>query len=677
MRFDENQIRKTIATMKPNGEAFEIRIAYKDKSIYSGYFNDAESLVNEIKKLPQGECNAYITLNDLNNACMSRSQAMVFKKANKQTTTSDNDITGYAWLLIDLDPNRPADTSSSDEEMLKAKEKCIKVSDFMKQVGFNMPLLAKSGNGYHLLYKVSLKKSDDNKQLIKRCLETLDLFFSDDCIKIDTSVFNPSRVCKLYGTYAEKGSSTEERPHRQSFLYERNGFVAEETDIAYLKKLASMYPSEMDNPRKYNGYNPGSFDLKNWLDKYNIRYREEGGPSRMKYVLDCCPFDESHKGKDAAIFQMSNGCIGFKCFHNSCSDKTWRDVRILFEPDAYEKKYKEQQKEFYGNFNRNKKPEKKIVPEEGKPIFYSAMDIFNMPKKQESFIRTGIDEIDKYMRGLKKEYVTVISGLRGASKSTILSQITLKAINDGNNVGIYSGELSPRNFMRWMNLQAAGKSNVEPSKFEGYYNVPRNTQERIAKWMDGHFYLYNNDYGNDYVAIIKEFEKEIEQKKLDLLILDNLMAFNISHLSDNKWDAQTQFVLSLERLAKKYEVAVIFVAHPRKAMGFLRLDDISGTGDLANAVDNAFIVHRINKDFKRLSAQMFGWKENNPLYEATNCIEIAKDRDGGIQDKFIPLWYEKETKRLKNSISENVIYGWDYNNSGFVQVEIEDENPFS
>ena len=58
----------------------------------------------------------------------------------------------------------------------------------------------------------------------------------------------------------------------------------------------------------------------------------------MKYVLEHCLFDESHKGKDAAIFQKPDGSLGYKCFHNSCSDKHWKDVRLLFEPDAYDKK---------------------------------------------------------------------------------------------------------------------------------------------------------------------------------------------------------------------------------------------------------------------------------------------------------------------------------------------------
>ena len=38
----------------------------------------------------------------------------------------------------------------------------------------------------------------------------------------------------------------------------------------------------------------------------------------------------------------SNGAIGFNCFHNSCNGHTWQDVRLLFEPDAYDKKFEPQ-----------------------------------------------------------------------------------------------------------------------------------------------------------------------------------------------------------------------------------------------------------------------------------------------------------------------------------------------
>ena len=151
------------------------------------------------------------------------------------------------------------------------------------------------------------------------------------------------------------------------------------------------------------------------------------------------------------------------------------------------------------------------------------------------------------------------------------------------------------------------------------------------------------------------------------------MALDIDGLSESKWDAQKKFVIDVHRLAMEKDVHVMFVAHPRKTVSFLRLEDISGSGDLANAVDNAFLIHRNNEDFKIRSKEMFKWNDDHVAYSGTNVIEIAKDRWTGVQDWFIPLWYEPETKRLKNSTAENILYSWrddytDEEENGFMEL---------
>lgn len=663
--IDEKEIRKAISVLKPDNQLFECRVIYNNGAVFSGYFKGADELMSGIDGIRDfADCNFYITLNILNSACYDRSQRGRFEKRAK-ATTSDNDVLGYQWLMIDLDPRRPTGTSSDDLQIGKAKAKGNKLYSFMKNLGFEEPVMGFSGNGVHLLYNLKLKNSEDNKQLLKKSLETLNMLFSDDDIDVDMKNFNPSRVCKLYGTTAQKGSNSSERPHRLSYVVKYPDEI-KPTDIAYLKKLCDIAPKE-EKPQKYNNYRPREFDLDEWLSKYGLRYRKTGYADGTKYILECCPFDSNHKGKDACIFQSRSGAIGFHCFHNSCADKTWRDVRLLFEPDAYEKRQQEYEHRIY---SKPKTDPIKIEPKEGKPIFYTAKDILQLPKEDERFIKTGITVIDKRIRGLKSGYVSILSGLRASAKSTVLSQICCECIENDKKVGVYSGELSARNFMRWLNLQAAGKARVEPTQFDGYYNVSLKNQKLIADWMGDKFILYNNDYGNNYRAIRDEFEKRIEEDKLDLLILDNLMAFDIKDLADTKYDAQTAFVWSLHELARRTNTHIMFVAHPRKALGFLRLDDISGTADLGNAVDNAFIIHRNNNDFRRLSGQMFGWKADNPIYNGTNVIEIAKDRDGGTQDCFIPLYYEPETKRLKNSMAENKIYGWD-KSDGFMQADSE------
>ena len=654
-KFDADMVARAIALMKPDGQLFEVRIVSGSRKPISGYFTDADTLCKELRKQDLSDANVYITLNSLFPACYSRSQRDKFM-GNVKSSTSDADVEGYDWLMVDVDPKRPSDTSSSDEELATAKDIGNKVFAFMRQLGFEKPLFALSGNGVHLLYKIHLQNTPERKNLLEACLKTLSRLFSDPGVcEIDEKNFNPSRVCKLYGTRSAKGSDTEDRPHRMSEIV---GDITEvrPTDVKYLEKLASLYPTELDKPQEYNNHNPQKFDLESWLTRYGFNYKKIEYKDSEKFILDHCPFDSNHK--DSCVFRNRNGALSFFCFHNSCTGKTWNDVRSKLDPTYEERKQQYAKHMMYDRHNRDVKH---ITFDEQKGnIFLTATEILEKKAADEEFIPTGIKMVDERLRGLKKGYISLLSGLRAGGKTTILDLVGLSARQAGNNVAYFSGELNPKNFMKWMNLQAAGKGYVEPTSFVGYYKTPPRIQKMVAEWLDGHFWLYNNLYGNDFKALLEVFEKAIDKNKLDLIVIDNLMALDTENLSDDKYKAQTKFVLSLKDLAVRKNIHILFVAHPRKAQGFLRLDDVSGTADLANAVDNAFIIHRVNNDFKRLTKAMFFWKDDNELYDADNVIEIAKDRDGGNCDVFVPLWYEPETKRLKNDPTENVIYGWNY-----------------
>ena len=213
-------------------------------------------------------------------------------------------------------------------------------------------------------------------------------------------------------------------------------------------------------------------------------------------------------------------------------------------------------------------------------------------------------------------------------------------------------------YQSWLCMQAAGRGYTKKyTDFEGYY-CPEDIKPAINDWLGDYMWLYNNDYGNRFEQISQSIQGIIEEKKADLCIVDNLMALDLNAYDSDKYEAQTKFAWELKQIAEQLNVHIIFVAHPRKAQGFLRLDDISGSGNLSNIVDNAFIIHRNNADFKRLTEQMFKWKATNEAYSVTNVIEICKDRENGNQDVFIPLWYEQETRRLKNDPNENRVYSW-------------------
>lgn len=671
---NEEELRKAIQVLKPNEELFEVRIIGSQKPI-SGYFKDADTLIKAFSNVDLRDTNIYITLNQVNDACFSRQQSERFMKG--KNSTQDTEIDGYKFLFIDLDPIRPTGISSTKEEYKAACDTANKVCAYLDELGFEKPIKAVSGNGAHILYRINLSNTEENRNLIRRCLNALATFFDNDVVTVDTSNFNPSRVCKLYGTLAQKGKNTEERPHRMSKIVDVPSDLRTVGKV-YLEKLANEFKEEKKPaPAKYNNYNPSEFDIEEWMNEYGLRYKEVSWRDGCKkYVLESCPFNHNHKSPDSMILKQASGAIGFKCLHNSCQCYSWRDVRLMYEPDAYDDKREETDRRIEEGWkiHNNQKSKEEVtyrieeVETDNEPMFQNLTMILNKPAKNEEYIKTGINVIDKKMKGLQKGAISVVSGLRGSAKSTILSEITLNAAENGQTTLFYSGELSDQNFAKWMFLQAAGKSQVVKSNvYENFFIIENeNVKKNIADWMGDKLWLYNNRYGNDFMKISTRLQSEIEKRKADLVILDNLMALNLESLSPDKYEAQTKFVNQLKTIAEVCNVHIIFVAHPRKAMGFLRLDDVAGSGNLTNYVDNAFIVHRNNSDFKRLSKVMFGWKDDAYVYSGTNVIEICKDRENGNQDVFIPLWYEPETKRLKNTPDENVVYSW---NEGFREVE--------
>ena len=285
--------------------------------------------------------NIFITLNPINMSCYSRKQHDCFIE-NAQPTTKDNEITALHWLLIDLDPKRLSGVSSSEEELKLAKKKARTIHDFLLARGFKEPIRAMSGNGIHLVYRFDVPNTAENVSVFENALKILSEKFSDEEVEVDTTVFNPARICKLWGTIAQKGATTPERPHRKAYIEPSVPSSVDVNDFTLLQALAAEFEENKPSAPVQDTIQTekkGKFDLQKFISDHNILVKSiENTPNgTVKYVLEHCLFDESHKGKDAAIFQKSDGSLGYKCFHNSCSNKHWKDVRLLFEPDAYDK----------------------------------------------------------------------------------------------------------------------------------------------------------------------------------------------------------------------------------------------------------------------------------------------------------------------------------------------------
>ncbi len=195
---------------------FEVRIPNSGRTqTVAGWFNDA-ALAAEAVAEWDGVANIYVTMNPVNPALLARAQNRL--KPYTKTTTTDADVISRRWLLVDLDPSRPADISSTEAEKEAAGRKAREILDYLQERGWPQPGVGDSGNGYHLLYPVDLPNDKSSEELVKNCLVALACRFDDDEVTVDTSVGNAARIIALYGTKKVKGDNTESRPHRGSRL---------------------------------------------------------------------------------------------------------------------------------------------------------------------------------------------------------------------------------------------------------------------------------------------------------------------------------------------------------------------------------------------------------------------------------------------------------------------------
>ena len=646
-----------------DGNMVEVRILGKFQ--YSGYFKSLDNLIKEIE--PYAEMDneqIYFTLNEINADCYGRQQCEKMVKSPK-TTTTDTDVVRRKTVLIDFDPVRATGVNASEAEFELAHKKAQAVFKYLREQGFNDPVIAVSGNGWHLQYFIEdCPNNDDNTETIKRFLQSLSNMYSDDKVDIDEKVFNAGRICKLYGTMAKKGANIPERPWRMSKLvYVPKNIKA--NDAALFQKIADLLPKEEPKPlpnRQRPIYNSAPFDLPSWLREHGIVYREKKSGDSTLYELEYCPWVDTHSDKkkwDSALFVDGQGKITFNCTHSHCKGKTWQDVRLHYEPNAYDRPAFQTQ--YAPRQYAPQKPKyeiKDVLPELGEK-WLSMSAIQKIDLTQLDGVKTGFHELDRSIVQLNMSEVSLLSGSNSSGKSSWLNTLILNIIQQGVPTALWSGELRPDILKTWVQMVAAGKNNLKQSTYgDGKYYVPNNVAERIDRWLDGKFFLYNNEYGNTWEQIFHDMQ-ELLKAGVKVFVLDNLFSLNIDLLEGDKNNKQKELILQIKEFAKKNQVHIILVAHPRKVMSFLRKNDISGTSDLTNAVDNVFIIHRVNNDFFRAGAEFFGQGEIQRFQGFGNVIEVAKNRMYGIVDLMVGMQYEIESRRFKNDVNENVQYGWE------------------
>ncbi len=332
--FETEFVHQALRVIRAPDQVVELRVLDATVTIgnwpatWSGYFDDPARLVESLKAV-RSATGVYITPNPVKPALLARASNRL-RKAGKGTGTTDADILSRRWLLIDTDAHRPSGISANDAEHAAALERVRKIESFLADQGWPLPLVADSGNGGHLMYRVDLPADDEG--LLQRCLEALAGRFDDEYVKIDKTVYNPARIWKLYGTLACKGDDITDRPHRLAKILIAPD-ATEVVSVKLLTQLAGQVPSSPPQAaiQRANGT---AFDIEKFIAEHRLDVDgphdwtgKQGAGRRWTFVRS--PLCDHHDGA-AFILQHAGGAITAECHHNSCS-WAWRALRQRLE----------------------------------------------------------------------------------------------------------------------------------------------------------------------------------------------------------------------------------------------------------------------------------------------------------------------------------------------------------
>ena len=286
-------------------------------------------------------------------------------------------------------------------------------------------------------------------------------------------------------------------------------------------------------------------------------------------------------------------------------------------------------------------------------------DIGRMPK-----VLSGIENLDHAIGGFLMGELSVWTGRRGEGKSTLLGELLLEALDQGETVCAYSGELPAWKFKYWTSLQAAGPAHIrmvrDPHGGRLLPVVPEPAQRCIDEWLRRRFFLY--DIGrssvHDAEHILRLFQYARNWYGAKVFLVDNIMTARFKGSRDaDYYRAQSNFVNALATFARRSEVHVHLVAHPRKTDGkHLAADDVGGIGDITNFADNVFALERTRR------------KAGEEDEEARTVLNILKNRFFGVKRQ-IGLAFDETSKRFYKSGtgSPERRYGWEL---GGTQLEL-------
>lgn len=245
-------------------------------------------------------------------------------------------------------------------------------------------------------------------------------------------------------------------------------------------------------------------------------------------------------------------------------------------------------------------------------------------------IKTGFKQLDKSIGGFYEGQLVILSGKSGNGKSTFLSQIMANMVEQKKEVFLYSGELTSEFCKYWAWLQIAGHNNIIKVKEgeEEHYTLDYYTVKAIDMWAKDMLYLYDCESleGDECEGLLEVLEQSIVRYNIKVALIDNLMTALDESMSTDLFTTQTTFVKRLKDIAKRYNIVVVLVAHPKKSKEDFDNESIAGSSNIGNLSDLILALERTTPE-EDFDTRLMVTKNRirGKILDRENCIELMFD----------------------------------------------------